>query len=277
MTGLLELASSVLLLLSFLSFLAFLLVPSHRRLTGIAGWVGIVAFLYSQLWHLITVENNFMYPLFAVLSIPFLLVTVRRIREEDLRVLQLTTAAAVAFAIYAPFQYIQPLGDLLISLLVQEILWVIGLFHGTVTVLDWNLIARNGLRIEIILACTGIQSIAIMLGVVGGVRTTIREKGIAFLLIAPTIYILNVFRNVFVIFAYTDQWFPYLPQIAGNGEYGYESFFWAHNVLSEIGALVFLIVIAYALFTFIPQLGTWAEGLVTVYLAEFRRMFRLQA
>ena len=76
------------------------------------------------------------------------------------------------------------------------------------------------LPVEIILACTGIQSIAIMLGVAAAVPTTLREKACAFLLVAPTIYILNLFRNVFVIMAYTGQWFPYFPDIAGNGEIG---------------------------------------------------------
>ncbi|MDD1674512.1 MAG: archaeosortase A [Methanomicrobiales archaeon] len=272
MVDVLELASTLLLLGSFLAFLGFLLVSSQRKVLGIAGWIGMVAFLYSQLPHLIAVENNFMYPLFAVLAIPFLIVTIRRLRTMDKAVMQLTTAAAAAFVIYAPFQYIPFLGNLLITLLVQEILWALTLLQHSATLLDWNLIGRNDLRIEIILACTGIQSIAIMLGVVGGVQTTTRQKVLAFLLIVPTIYILNIFRNAFVIIAYTEQWFPYLPQIAGNGEYGYESFFWAHNVLSEIGALLFLIAIAYALFTAIPQLGAWAEGLVTMYTEEFKGM-----
>ena len=75
--------------------------------------------------------------------------------------------------------------------------------------------------------------------------TTLRQKVYAFLLVAPTIYILNLFRNVFVIMAYTGQWFPYYPDIAGNGEVGYESFFWAHNGIAELLALVILIIIAY--------------------------------
>jgi archaeosortase A (PGF-CTERM-specific) len=55
-----------------------------------------------------------------------------------------------------------------------------------------------------------------MLGVAAAVPTTTRQKILAFLLIAPTIYILNLLRNVFVIMAYTDQWFPYFPEIASN-------------------------------------------------------------
>ena len=98
---------------------------------------------------------------------------------------------------------------------------------------DWNIISRNGFRVEIILACTGIQSIAILLGVSAAVPTTFRQKVAAFVIVAPTIYFLNLLRNVFVIMAYTQQWFPYYPDIAGNGELGYESFFWAHNVIAE--------------------------------------------
>ena len=84
------------------------------------------------------------------------------------------------------------------------------------------MLQRNGFRIEIILACTGIQAMAIMLGVASAVPSTTRQKVLSFLLVVPTIYVLNIIRNVAVIIAYTDQWFPYFPAIAGNGEYGYE-------------------------------------------------------
>jgi archaeosortase A (PGF-CTERM-specific) len=127
--------------------------------------------------------------------------------------------------------------------------------------------------VEIILACTGIQSIAIMLGVAAAVSTTLRQKILAFLLVAPTIYILNLLRNVFVIMAYTGQWFPYYPEIASNGEFGYESFFWAHNVIAELLALVLLVAIAYGLFRVIPDLGNFADDLYQLYYREVRAMF----
>ena len=63
-----------------------------------------------------------------------------------------------------------------------------------------------------------------------------------------------------MIIAYTEQWFPYLPEIAGNGETGYESFFWAHNVIAEGLALVLLIGIAYGLFRINPGLAEFATG-----------------
>jgi archaeosortase A (PGF-CTERM-specific) len=256
--------SSLFVLLSCLSFLAFFIPGRHRKYAAIGGWAFIILFLYAEIPSYLA-QNNLMYPIFAILAIPFFYVTARRLMREDPVILRLSLAAAVAFLIFAPFAYIPALGNWLISVVTSQVLWLLDRVGAPAIQLDWNMIYRNGFRIEIILACTGIQSMAIMLGVVAGVPTTLRQKVEAFLLVVPTIYILNLFRNVFVIVAYTDQWFPFLPEIASNGEYGFESFFWAHNVLAELGALIALVIIAYGLFTLIPELAVWAADLVKIY------------
>jgi len=259
-----------LVLISCLGFLTSLIPGRHRKYAAIIGWIFIVVYLYADLPEYFS-EDNFLYPLMAVLSIPFLLITIRFLLQENSAVMHLTRAAAVAFLIYAPFTYIPAVGNLLISAVVTQVLWLLQWFNYPVHMEAWNIIAQNGFRVEIILACTGIQSIAIMLGVGAAVPTTIRQKISAFLIVAPTIYILNLFRNVFVIMAYTGQWFPYWTEIAGNGEVGYESFFWAHNVIAESLALVALIIIAFGLFTIIPQLGAFADELFQLYYGEIIR------
>ncbi len=256
-----------LVLISCIGFLASLIPGRHRSYAAIVGWIFIVVFLFAALPEYFS-ENNFLYPLMAVLSVPFLFITVKYLLSNDTRVLHLSRAAAVAFLIYAPFAYLPAAGTWLISNVVSEIVWLLQLLNYPVSLDTWNIIAQNGFRVEIILACTGMQSIAIMLGVAAAVPTTFRQKVFAFILVAPTIYILNLFRNVFVIMAYTGQWFPYWSDIAGNGEFGYESFFWAHNVIAELLALVALILIAYGLFVLIPQLGTFADDLYQLYYGE---------
>jgi archaeosortase A (PGF-CTERM-specific) len=187
--------------------------------------------------------------------------------------MSLSRAAAVAFIIYAPFEYIPAAGDWLISVVVGQIIWVLDVLHFSVSLADWNIIIRNNYRVEIILGCTGIQSIAIMLGVAAAVPTTTKQKILAFLIVAPTIYFLNLLRNAFVIMAYTEQWFPYWPAVASNGEAGYESFFWAHNVIAELSALIILVIIAYGLFTIIPGLADYADDLYQMYAGEVRKAF----
>jgi archaeosortase A len=259
-----------LVLLSCLGFLAFLVPGRHRKYAAIIGWTFIVISLFANLDEYFR-ENNFLYPLMAALSVPFLYITAKYLLKEDDRALNLSRAAAVAFIIYAPFGYIPAAGDWLISVVVGQIIWVLDVLHFSVSLADWNIITRNSFRVEIILGCTGIQSIAIMLGVGAAVPTTTKQKILAFLIIAPTIYFLNLLRNAFVIMAYTDQWFPYWPEVAGNGETGYESFFWAHNVIAEVTALIILVIIAYGLFTIIPKLGNYADDLYRMYAGEVRK------
>ncbi|MEI8330933.1 MAG: archaeosortase A [Methanomicrobiales archaeon] len=261
-----------LVLISCIGFLLFLVPGRHRKYTAIIGWTFIVLALFTQLSEFFS-ENNFMYPVIAALSAPFLVITAKYLLAEDDRVMHLSRAAAVSFIIYAPFEYMPAFGDWLIAVVVGQVIWILDLLHYNVTNTDWNIIACNSFRVEIILGCTGIQSIAIMLGVAAAVPTTLKQKCCAYLFVAPTIYFLNLLRNVFVIIAYTTQMFPYYPDIASNGELGYESFFGAHNVIAELLALLCLVAIAYGLFTLIPKLGNLADDLYKLYSGEVRNAF----
>ncbi|MCU0632653.1 MAG: archaeosortase A [Methanolinea sp.] len=259
----------LLVLFSCLFFLAFLVPWRLRHYCAVLGWTCIVLFLFAEVPYYLSI-NNLLYPVMALLSVPFLVITARHLLARETLVMHLSTAAAVAFLMYAPFAY-TPLGDWLISVVVGQTGWMLQAFGYPAHQLAWNMLSRNNFRVEIILACTGIQAIAIMLGVVSAVRTTTRQKVLAFLLVVPTIYILNIVRNTAVIIAYTGQWFPFLPEIAGNGEFGYESFFWAHNIFAECLALLLLIGIAWGLFRIIPDLADFATGLVQLYSRDIRR------
>ena len=233
------------------------------------GWFAIVASILID-FPIYFSENNFIYPIMGLLGIPFLAITISELLKENKLVIQLSRVAAIAFLIYFPFAYMEPLGNWLISVVYDQMLVIFSVIGFQFTQVDWNMVMHDSFRVEIILACTGIQSIAIMLAVAWAVPTTTRQKILSFLLIVPVIYVLNIFRNIFVVIAYTEQWFPYLPEIASNGETGYESYFWAHNVLCELGALVALILIAYLLFLLIPQLGEFADGILRLYLEKIR-------
>jgi archaeosortase A len=267
-----------LVLLSCIGFILFLVPGRHRKYAAIIGWTFIVLALFANLDEYFR-ENNFLYPLMAACSLPFLYITAKYLLLEDERALNLSRAAAVAFIIYAPFDMLSAiggfpnLGNWLIGMVVGQIVWILDMLHFSVNLADWNIITRNNFRVEIILGCTGIQSIAIMLGVAAAVPTDTRQKILAFLIVAPTIYFLNLLRNAFVIMAYTEQWFPFWPEVAGNGEAGYESFFWAHNVIAEVTALIILVFIAYGLFTIIPKLGNYADDLYQMYAGEVRKAF----
>ncbi len=254
---------------SCLFFLLALFPGRHRTIAAIIAWTTIIVVFIGGLPTWIE-DSNILYPVMAALSIPFLIITTRLLLKGNAAVFSLTRAAGVAFIIYAPFAFIEEIGNYLIGVVVHHTYLVLHLLGYPAYLVLWNTFQSGFFRVEIILACTGIQAIAIMLGVASAVPTTTRQKCLAFLLIAPVIYILNLFRNAGVIITYTSQSFAWLPDVSGNTEYGYSSFFWAHNIFAEGVALIFLIALAYSLFRLIPALGDFAGDLVQSYEKEIK-------
>lgn len=267
----------VLILAAFLAFVVFLVAGKRRNYAAIAGWFLIVINLLTAVPEYLTLDNM-LYPALAIASVPFLAITIYHLLREEPVVLQLSNAAAVATMIFVPFTFIPVLRDILISTVVNQAVWLLRILGHPVQMEGWNIIIRNGFATEIILACTGITAIAILLGVTAGSdNLTVKQGLLAFLIIVPTIYILNILRVVVVFIAWSDQWFAFLPEVTGTNEFGagYASFFWAHNVFAEALSLVVLIVISFGLFRIIPQLAVFARTLVSLYLSEIIRIAHL--
>jgi archaeosortase A (PGF-CTERM-specific) len=117
-----------------------------------------------------------------------------------------------------------------------------------------------------VLGCTGIQAIAIMTGAVFTAKSGIKQKLISVVAVVALIMLMNLIRNVFVIISYTRQWFPFLPEIASNGQFGYESYFWAHNIISEFGlSLLTLIAVGYTIILINPKIAAFIKNIADIY------------
>jgi archaeosortase A (PGF-CTERM-specific) len=255
--------SLVLVLAAFLSFLIFLVAGWCKMYTALAGWACIVLNLWSELPAFLS-EDNFLYPALALMSLPFLVITAERLLRNDPVVFQLSRTAAIATVIWVPFAIILPLSDALISLVVLLAFTLITTLGHHPELFAWDCIAENGFYNQIISGCTGILAVAMMLGVVFGEKSlTLRQAIPAFLLVVPTILLLNLLRVVVVFIAVSDTWFAGFPDPTGTGD---ANFFWAHNVIAEGLALLFLLALFLVLGRIIPRLGIFARALVRVYL-----------
>ncbi len=129
-------------------------------------------------------------------------------------------------------------------------------------------------EVEIILACTAIESIVLFAGIIFGVHAPMKRKLKAFFVSVPVIYALNIFRNVFVITAYFDQWFASPSWVRFS--HGLvrstqeQSFDIAHNVLARMGSMVILIIIAYAVFMILPEVLDLIDDLFRVIRKKIR-------
>jgi len=171
-----------------------------------------------------------------------------------------STAAAIGGLSYFVFSEIPAMNEWIISTVTDQTIWVASLFGVMITRLDWNLIAVNGFKVEIILACTAIESIALFIGIIASVRAPFKRLASAFLVSVPVIYGLNLIRNVFVVGAYGMTWF-------GDPDM---SFYIAHTLIAKTGSLVALFIIAYAVLKILPEIVDMIDGILNLVGGIFR-------
>lgn len=283
----LDTLADIALIISLIGFVLFFLPTKLKKYCGIFAVVALEAGLLLKLPEFFA-ENNFFYPFFIIAALPIIYITIKRLLKDDETIKRFMYGVGIALVIYMPFALITPLGDWLISTVVY---WIRAVFDaiGYEYIMDsWNIFESTtlipgysfGYRDEIILGCTGITAIAILIGVVFLTKTNWKQRiGLLFLATVP-IYIINIFRNVFVIMSYFEQWFPYYPQGLGIDSWfthptipGYTSFFWSHNVICEIGAFVVIIVVAILLFKFTPGLVSSIRDIINTYVGDIKLIF----
>jgi len=255
-----------------------------RKLVGGIGWgVFSVHWGYQPL-HYIEIQDyanvvlTFLFSLFCLLVAYILL---REYREGPLLIKQnrevvhsevsapiegdslditsmLTSASALGALVYFPFANFSTLNTWIIGNVTSQVLWVLHYFEIPASMKAWNMITLNGYTVEIILACTAIESIALFMGLIGAVKAPLNRLVMAFIVSVPVIYVLNLIRDIFVVIAYGEQWF------------GADSFMIAHNYIAKAGSGVALFAISYAVLKILPELLGMIDGLWVVLSEELK-------
>lgn len=190
-----------------------------------------------------------------------------------------TNITALGALFYFPFSQIESLNHFLISLVTSQTFWLSRLAGFPVVRFDWNLIVLNGYQVEIILACTAIESIALFFGLILGIKAETKKIFLALMASIPVIYLLNLIRNAFVIGAYGNQWFgsgPMIVQLFGNEYFLHTSasFFIAHHIIAKSGSGIALFFIAYAVLKLLPELLDLIDNLWLLIKEDVRYIFR---
>ncbi|MBI4361861.1 MAG: archaeosortase A, partial [Euryarchaeota archaeon] len=82
-----------------------------------------------------------------------------------------------------------------------------------------------------------------------GMKAPRRRQMLAFAIVIPGIYLLNLVRNLYVILAYAYNWY-------GPAE---ESFYIAHTVYAKIGSTLALLLMAAITFKLLPEVVDFIE------------------
>ena len=216
-------------------------VKTRSNFAGFLGWALFSAACLIKVPDYLSSADYYNTAVFFLAYVFFLYMAIKILTANSQTFVDVTAFSALAFVVYFPFAF-TPLGDALIDCTAHLTASLANLLGYGVVKEGANLYL-NGRSVRIILACTAIESMALFTGATLGVRAEVSRKVKAFLISVPVIYVLNLFRNVFVTVSFAYSWF------------GENSFYIAHNVVSKIGSTLALIFIAYGVFKLLPELA----------------------
>ncbi len=169
-------------------------------------------------------------------------------RMEEIESLNfLAGATFFAGMLYFIFQKMDFMGGVLIKAVAEQTVWLLkamgyaaetgSIYYGMSVHVPIYFEGHES--VQLILACTGLQSMAVFIGVFAALKADSKRRLKAFFYTVPVIYVLNLIRNVGVVY--------------GVEELGL-SFYTMHNVIGKTGSLIALIVLAFIVFDLLPEL-----------------------
>jgi archaeosortase A len=282
--------------------------------------IGFVVFgLYwaTQAMRMYTIEGgDFVNAAFALFAVPFYgyfayheVLSYQR-KETPRALLWLAGTSFITTGVYFVSHKIQVISEWLILRVAEQTAWLLHVFgqdvvlHGG-TPPDSRIYYPTGsgilgdgyFPVQIILACTAIQSIMIFVGGIMALRppavgdgvsgrakvfnrlyhTFSSRRNFAYLLTIPLIYVLNLLRNVLIIWMSGQDQAEFFRSDGGFTQWicstftdcrtmdaadNYAAFWFSHNVLGKGGSLVAMIIIAFIVFKILPELFDSIIGLV---------------
>ena len=146
--------------------------------------------------------------------------------------------AAISGIIYFGIE-LTPLAMWLREVVAAQSAYLLNIFTGQV-ILDGVNISYKLADIELIFACTGVQSMVLFVGMILPLmKINSYRKILGLMVTVVPIYFLNLIRNALVIYL--------------TGEYGPEFFSTAHNIIGKGGSLIALVILLFIVIKIIPE------------------------
>lgn len=213
----------------------------------------------------------------------------------------LSRAVAVMGAVFIPFQAVPALQEWLVEIVALQTAAGIRLVGVDPTLVTWSEAAArtgealgmsNARRAEyaaqyadyrntfyfvhdghpitytIVVACTGIGSMAIFVGLVAAVDAPLRRKARALAVSVPVVYALNIVRNVFIAVSFGQQRAHVAPELVstlfGSADPRMVSYYVADRLVAQSLSVVALVAVTYLVVRELPEVLVVVEDLLFV-------------
>lgn len=231
-------------------------------------WVTFSGFWLSMFPYYYLDFQSPLYTIGSLAAVPLCLLVAYHLATGRESLLLLSRAVGLMGLVYLPFMLYEPAERALIEIVTVQSHYgmeLVGYSPGIEEGANGyqSRFAFDGYSTYIVLACTGIGSMAIFGGLIAATSAPLRRKGAAIGLSVAIIWILNIIRNVFVGLAAPLGWFDY-PALESltvmlAGESMRTSFFISHHLMAQSGAVVALVAIALLVIKLVPEVLTVLE------------------
>jgi archaeosortase A (PGF-CTERM-specific) len=257
------------------------------RRVAVAGWGLFGAFWLVLLPHFALTQKSVIEGVGALVAVPLSVYAGYLLWQGRDSLFVLTRAVGLMGLVYVPFITIGPLRQVLVEIVTDQTQFLLSLLGVEPLVVDG--LTYEGIRIaekhyayestfwfergaedpityNILLACTGVGSIAIFAGGILAVDAPWGRRLRALAITVPVIYGLNLFRNVFIAISFGQQRMQFFPELImsafGTADPRMVSYYVADRILAQTGSVVVLVIITWFLVRGLPEITVLVEDLL---------------
>jgi archaeosortase A (PGF-CTERM-specific) len=257
---------------------------TERVARGVAAltWVTFGAFWLLLVDHYAFTQKSIIEGAGSALAVPLSLYVAYLVWTRRPSLLFLSRAVAVMGVVYLPFQTVPALETAAIDAVTAHaklLMESLGYDPHVVSYGEYQSVFRyhepwndRPLDTPVLLACSGIGSIATVSGLVLAVREPLRKRLAALAVVVPVIYALNVVRVAFIVLAFSKQWFQvFVPQVMaafGTGDRMDVSYYVADRIIAQSLSVVVLLAMVWALLQYLPAMTVYVEEVAYLLTGE---------
>lgn len=252
----------------------------YARWAYVAGWTLFAVFWLALIYPWFAHDNSFVRGIGAVAAVPLSLLVAKTLHEGRESLFTLSRAILFMGLVYAPVMFIEPLREFLVLTVTHHTAWAMGLIgfdppivtelsevgvertiSGKETTFENTFVffldGGGTITYTILIACTGLGSMAVVIGLVAAVGAPLRRKLRALAIALPIIYVLNIVRNVFIAINYGHQKMHFAPDLTmmlfGLDTSLRVSYIWADRVMAQLASVVAMVLIFWLVIREVPE------------------------
>jgi len=254
----------------------------QARPVAVAGWVLFGGFWFTLIYHFSVVQRSIVESVGSVLAVPLSLYVGYLLWTGRDSLFVLSRAVAAMGLLFFPVETVAAIERPLVETVTRQTEFLMGVAGHHPEVVAGEDSYRNTfvfltetdhtgmveVSYSIIIACTGIGSMAIFGGLVAAVDAPLGRKLRALAVSLPVIYVLNLLRNVFIGVTFGKQYLHLFPDVVltlfASEEVPKVSYYVGDRLIAQSLSVVALVAITYLVVRELPEILDVIEDLLFV-------------